>query len=268
MDNVLSIAWFIMYIMIYIFILVFLSQKKEMNIFVKGLFIVGFSFAIFSNIIQLMTYQLSIEFFRSNFGWDGNFRFVQRFPSMASYFLLIFGISLLVGTDYYTNINSDKNFQKLVGERRSIGVLLLLFIVTLGIYFYFWLYKVVKDLKNNFETDIPYTPGKAVGFLFIPIFNVYWSIYILFSLPLNIKRIEEKHYGENVGFHFHPVFISVLILVFIILSYIQFFAEIKIENIESILFFETAIIILWLTIQAKLNSFFELKGNSQSIENA
>lgn len=268
MDNILNFAWSVMYIIIYIFMLVFLIQKKEMNIFVRGLFIVGVSFGIYTSIIEILTYNLSIEFFKNNIGWGGDLGFILHFPNMTKYFLLILGISLLVGKDHYTNMDSNNNIQNLDGKRRSVGVSLLLFIVTLGIYFYFWLYRTVKDLKNNFETDIPYTPGKAVGFLFIPVFNVFWFIYILFSLPLNIKRIEKKYYAENVGFHFHPIFISVLILVFVILSYFGLLEERISDMIGSLLFFETAIIILWLTIQAKLNSFFEFKDNSKSLENA
>lgn len=45
-------------------------------------------------------------------------------------------------------------------------------IVTLGIYHLFWLHRVFKELHSCGATQT--TPGKAVGFLFIPLFNLWW----------------------------------------------------------------------------------------------
>ena len=145
------------------------------------------------------------------------------------------------------------------GNRRNIGVSLLLFVITLGIYFPFWLYRTVKDLKNNFGDDIPYTPGKVVGLLFIPIFNIFWVFYILFSLPLRIKQIENKYYGESVSFYFHPIVIPILLIIFSAMSNLQIRLEFEKSTYSSILFFESAIFVLWLTVQAKLNSFFDFR---------
>ena len=48
--------------------------------------------------------------------------------------------------------------------------------ITLGIYQLFWLYRVFKELHARGATET--TPGKAVGFLFIPFFNFVWSFIV------------------------------------------------------------------------------------------
>lgn len=56
-------------------------------------------------------------------------------------------------------------------------------LITLNFYWLYWLantYKRIRQLNPN-ATKI--TPGKAVGFLFIPIFGALWFIWIAFSLP-------------------------------------------------------------------------------------
>lgn len=49
-------------------------------------------------------------------------------------------------------------------------------IITLGIYQIFWLHRVVKELHARGSTQT--TPGKAVGFLFIPFFNFVWIFIV------------------------------------------------------------------------------------------
>jgi len=176
-------------------------------------------------------------------------------------FLVIYGIAFLIGNEY-SREGIKTELPAMKGERRSIGISLLLFVVTLGIYFPFWLYRTVKDLRNNFEKEIPYTPGKAVGFLFIPLFNIYWMCYIIFSLPLSMKQIEKKHFGKNVGFYFHPVLIPILLIVFLLLSYLQGVSSAEELKPGEILYYWSGILVLWLTIQAKLNAFFDFHKSS------
>lgn len=76
-----------------------------------------------------------------------------------------------------------------VGKERFVLTPLLLSIVTLGIYYLVWLYKIHNEMLNHTgNRDI--SPGKAIGFLFIPIFNVFWGIYLLFHVPGLIKEME------------------------------------------------------------------------------
>ena len=63
-------------------------------------------------------------------------------------------------------------------------------ILTLGIYQIFWLYRVFKELHARGTTET--TPGKAVGFLFIPFFNLVW-IFIVW------KRLGDAVAREYAG---------------------------------------------------------------------
>jgi predicted Zn finger-like uncharacterized protein len=49
---------------------------------------------------------------------------------------------------------------------------------TLNIYQIFWLYRVFKELHARNATDV--SPGKAVGYMFIPFFNLVW-IFIAYK---------------------------------------------------------------------------------------
>lgn len=64
------------------------------------------------------------------------------------------------------------------GQPRSIKVvscwkILLFLLFTLNIYYLFWLYRVFKELHTRKATDL--SPGKAVGYMFIPLFNLVWG---------------------------------------------------------------------------------------------
>jgi len=254
MEKVIEFSFDLVSLMLYVFLIIYFFRNKKFYTYVKGMFLTCFFFRIIGMIFQILMYTFSVESIRDIFGYYGTFHFIPNSINYISYFLLLFGLTLLVGKDYPIK-NEKTEYPTMQGKRRNIGVSLLLFVVTLGIYTPFWLYRTVKDLKNNFEDDIPYTPGKAVGFMFIPLFNFFWALYILFSLPSRIKRIEDKYYGENVGFYFHPLLISILLIIFMITADLQFYVEFG----RYILYAESAILVLWLTIQAKLNSFFDFK---------
>lgn len=65
-----------------------------------------------------------------------------------------------------------------------IGITLLLTIPTL-ITFYIWLYKTWKAIPAPHRST---TPGKAVGFLFIPVFQYYWIFRAIPGLSNSIQR--------------------------------------------------------------------------------
>jgi hypothetical protein len=215
---------------------------------------------------MILGFELDIGALREIFGYNMFFNIIRQYFGSMGYFLLAFGITLLIDKERKSEERPESSLPVMKGKRRNIAISLLLFIVTMGIYFFFWLYRTVKDLKTNFESDIPYTPGKAVGFLFIPIFNIFWALYLLFSLPLKIKKIEDKHFGKVVGFNYHPVLIILLFLLFYAISAIQ---QYKIEPtnitqlLNSLIFPLTSIYFLWLTLQAKLNVFFDFSGHKE-----
>lgn len=76
-------------------------------------------------------------------------------------------------------------------------------ILTLGIYGLVWLYKIHNEMLNHTK-DPSISPGKVLGFLFIPIFNAFWAIYLMFHVPGLIKNMElsddiPMHYQTNAG---------------------------------------------------------------------
>jgi hypothetical protein len=62
---------------------------------------------------------------------------------------------------------------------RSVVVLFVLIMpVSVSVYLIFWLiaiYRYWKFLREAYYSDDMPTPGEAVGFFFIPVFNLYWS---------------------------------------------------------------------------------------------
>ncbi len=260
MEILIEVLWLMIHLIIYGFIFFYFLKSKKTYSFVKGFFLTACSLSV----IDFLSYWLLGSLWAAVFpvlmgGYE--YGFFEFFILRPGPFLLVYGITFLIGSEYNKEeIKTELPAMK--GTRRNIGISLLLFVVTFGIYFYFWLYRTVKDLRNNFEREIPYTPGKAVGFLFIPLFNIYWMFHILFSLPLSMKRIEKKHFGKNVGFFFHPVLIPVLLIGFSMLSSLQIMLDLEDIWLRDILFFWSGSLILWLTIQAKLNAFFDSHKSS------
>jgi len=256
------ILWSLLYIFITIFI-AYIISKKDINKFVKGVFIIIPIFYSISNLLEILAFYMDIESIRSFFYYNKEYKqsvlnFIPVFSVSLSYFLMITGITFLLFSKQENNTRTDI---KLIGRRRKIGLSLLLFIITLGLYFPFWLYRIVKDLKTNFNNEVPYTPTQAVGFLFIPIFNIGWLFYLIFTLPKSIHIIEKKYFYDGIGFSLKPIFISILILAFIIISNLNSLCW-NVDNtlglfIGDQLFFFSAMIYFWIILQAKVNSFFE-----------
>ena len=78
---------------------------------------------------------------------------------------------------------------------RSIGISILLYFVTFGIYGFFWLYFIHSE--NPRRKDIDPTPGKAVGFLFIPFFNIYWFFKVFLSLTDRLNTLAVEGTGDS-----------------------------------------------------------------------
>lgn len=76
-----------------------------------------------------------------------------------------------------------------IGKIRFVLTPTLLGIITLGIYNLVWLYKIHNEMLNHTK-DKSISPGKVIGFLFIPIFNFFWFIYLLFYVPGLIKNMD------------------------------------------------------------------------------
>jgi len=79
-------------------------------------------------------------------------------------------------------------------EEVILALLLLLFVVSVpGIVF--WLILLYKAWKALQPFGARTTPGQAVGFLFIPFFNLYWQFVAYRGLALDFNRIADQRAG-------------------------------------------------------------------------
>ena len=110
--------------------------------------------------------------------------------------------------------------KKRIGKKRSVFAPLLLPIVTLGIYSLVWLYKLFTEADIYCEGKVDVTSGgAAVGFLFIPGFNIVWEIMLWFKTPGLLTKMQIadgvpedrlKHYGHYGWLNFFPVVGSII----------------------------------------------------------
>jgi hypothetical protein len=91
----------------------------------------------------------------------------------------------------------------LIGKDRNWIVVILLTIVTLGIYGLVYIYSVFEEAKRFgmvVHPAIPFTSGgAAIGFMFIPIFNFVWCIMIWFKLPGLLTKLNQARGRVSTG---------------------------------------------------------------------
>ena len=63
--------------------------------------------------------------------------------------------------------------------------------LTLNIYNIFWLARIVRELHDRDAIDI--TPGKAVGFCFIPFYNLVWFFILWGKIGGALRKIHDKN---------------------------------------------------------------------------
>jgi hypothetical protein len=237
-----------------IFVLIIIDAKK--NAFVKGVFSTAYAFLALQALVMIVL-RLNI------LHYGKGFEFVNMFLGVG-YLLIFYGVTLLI-EPRAPAAEPRAAVPAWRGGERSLGLSALLFFVTFGIYFYFWLYRTVKDLRDHFESAIPYTPGKAVGFLFIPFFNIGWAIYLIYSLPAAMKRIERRYFPQNKGLSFHPVIISTSWVFATFISALPMpLPDELLPFIGKALACELMIIFVYLTIQAEWNIFVREAKSSEA----
>jgi hypothetical protein len=64
-------------------------------------------------------------------------------------------------------------------KRRAPAAIYPLACITLGVYFFVWIYKIHKELYCRCGPTRATSPGLAMGLLFIPGFNIVWVIIML-----------------------------------------------------------------------------------------
>jgi hypothetical protein len=79
----------------------------------------------------------------------------------------------------------------------SVLVILVAAVVSMVLLYNIWDF-IIRELgKHGLKPSVE-TPGKAVGFLFIPFFNFYWVFIALGKLPVDLNRIAIARTGKNV----------------------------------------------------------------------
>lgn len=114
--------------------------------------------------------------------------------------LISLGISLFMLIASKEDINSLADVFNIVG----IG-----FGMYGGIVFMILLYKMWQFIPSNYRRT---TPGKAVGFLFIPFFNIYWIFQALWGWAKDFNKFVSKN-----GFPVIGIFISLINFILIII---------------------------------------------------
>jgi drug/metabolite transporter superfamily protein YnfA len=102
------------------------------------------------------------------------------------------------------------------GRRQNPWLLALLVPVTVNIYWIFWLYRTVKEIRQFAPDEFKFTPGQTVGYMFIPLFNIYWLIRIFIALPRAVGRLN-GHLREP---QLHSAFAVAAVSIFLIVGFI------------------------------------------------
>lgn len=93
-----------------------------------------------------------------------------------------------------------------IGKTRSPVVVILLSIVTCGIYYYYWLYTIMDDLNKAADREII----NPVLFLILSIFCGPFIYYVFYTVDRNLGEI-----SRNEGVNYKENFIVWLILTLI-----------------------------------------------------
>lgn len=76
--------------------------------------------------------------------------------------------------------------------RRRMAWMPIWLLLTFNVYWIFWLYKTYRQVRRHSATATTITPGRAVGFLFIPLFNIYWFFRVVFDFPRALARMQAE----------------------------------------------------------------------------
>jgi hypothetical protein len=254
MNTALQLANEAVWVVFGVFIILLACRSKKITGFVRTLIIVCFSIRTVLLIPEMLAMLNIWRYYES--GLNPAIQTCWIF----SYFLILYTLTFFLGID---DVKKETGSKAFTAKPRNLWISLALFIFTLGVYFFFWLHRTVRDIKEN-SNEVSYSPGQAAGFLFIPVFNIFWIVKIVITLPSAIRNIEKKQTGSDPFFRFHPALISSLWFLFGCISNLAGiryrFHDLPFkETLSAMLFPSLAVIALLLTMQAKINSFIHKK---------
>jgi hypothetical protein len=76
-------------------------------------------------------------------------------------------------------------------------LIIVTFVLFYIILYRIWKYVITKEYELGITPSIP-TAGQAVGYLFIPLFNIYWLFKGIGKLPLDINLVAKKYDVQKV----------------------------------------------------------------------
>jgi len=81
-----------------------------------------------------------------------------------------------------------------------------LHLLSLGIYVLVWLYRRYAEIRRAHPEATNISPGQAVGFQFIPVFNIFWVFYVWYDLARALSRLQIARVGRSLVWpHFVPI---------------------------------------------------------------
>jgi hypothetical protein len=75
---------------------------------------------------------------------------------------------------------------------RNPALLPVWLLLTVNIYWVFWAYRTYQEIRQHVPSATTITPGRAVGFLFIPFFNIFWFFRLMADLPRALRRVQAQ----------------------------------------------------------------------------
>lgn len=250
MDTVPAVVYDALRFVFFVFFFVFGIRFATLGWFIRTLLIVGGILGAINAVIFLVTFRLQLEPAQRLFSFEGPLFFIRDFIGISYFIMILFAATLLIGPQQG---EPGADSERPRGTPKHLGLMLLLMIVTFGIYNVVWIYKTVRDLRTHFGDVTSYTPGLAVGLLFVPIFNLFWGIFVAATLPLSIKKAERMAQCEGRGPHLHPVLITLLWLMGMILSWVAFLGD---PSSRYIVAAYTVLLLSFLAMQAKINALW------------
>ncbi|BAB06648.1 DUF4328 domain-containing protein [Halalkalibacterium halodurans] len=195
-----------------------------------------------------------------------------RSESVSNILSIILKITIVLASVALINtalFDAAPEFYEYLFRFDQVVILLLTFLYYILLVLYLiWVYKVHVDFNNLF-LDYPITPGKAVGFYFIPIFNFYW----LFNIPMKISnKLKHDPVTADDGKRFSAMWPFAMGLYFIdsfIDNYMFKANPLDITNellLASDLVFLTLLILSFLLLKAVTNSLQQLKASKEDLE--
>jgi len=115
--------------------------------------------------------------------------------------LMFLGIIMLVGSvasqaQAYSNGGEDMPPPQGAGLGGILYLIGIIILLVSAIFFYIHLYRAWSCLRAGAPRT---TPGKAIGFLFIPFFNLYWMFVAFAGLPKDWNRVMASHPDLQAG---------------------------------------------------------------------